>query len=211
MSESSGMLLDAGRATRQRWNARYLEGEQPWDTQQTPPEVVGFWQSAKLPHHGLALDLGCGPGTNVRFLARLGLNTVGVEIAAPALATARRRLMAAEPYLRTHTSFICADVCLLPFRGLGAVYILDVGCFHSLPAEVRSHYVRGVLDNLAPGGYYQLYAFDKSGDGQEQSSPGGLDIGEVATRFTPELTLLEEVIAVPERRACRWYLLRRDS
>jgi SAM-dependent methyltransferase len=211
MNASFGALLDAGRATRQRWNTRYLEGEQPWDTRKTPPEVTAFWQSAKLPRRGLALDLGCGPGTNVRYLARLGLHAIGVEIAAPALVTAARRLRAEEPHLHGQTAFVCADVCLLPFRGLQATYILDVGCFHSLPDEVRTHYVRSVIDNLALGGYYQLYAFDRPGPDQQESGPGGLDIGEVASRFTPELTLLEEVVAVPERRPCRWYLLRRDQ
>src|SRR5689334_19817077 len=68
-------------ASRKRWDARYGEGNTPWDTQVTPPEVVDFWQDARRSRDGIALDLGCGPGTNVRFLAALGLNAVGVEIA----------------------------------------------------------------------------------------------------------------------------------
>lgn len=196
---------------RTRWNARYGEDFQPWDTQQTPPEVIGFWETATLPRHGYALDLGCGPGTNVRFLARLGLTAIGVEIAAPALATAHNRLRRDEPDLIHRLAFVCADVCVLPLRGLGASYILDVGCFHSLPDELRPYYVQGVVDNLAPGGYYHLYAFDREPGRDTESGPVGLITNEVAERFQPQLTLVQETIAVPERRPCRWYLLRRHE
>lgn len=204
-------LVQASAETRRRWNARYAETEQPWDTQQTPPEVIAFWDSGVLPSRGLALDLGCGPGTNVRFLARRGLRAIGVEIAAPALLTAQRRLQREEPELSGHLAFVCADVCLLPFRNLNAVYILDIGCFHSIAPPLRDAYVASVLGNLTLGGYYQLYAFDAEPDRVAESGPVGLGPDEVVRRFTPHLTLVQEMRAKPERRPCRWYLLRRDG
>lgn len=215
MNMAHESLLRTSAETRLRWNARYTDPVQPWDTRQTPPEVVAFWESGPgktgpLPEGRLALDLGCGPGTNVRFLARRGLTAIGVEIAAPALVTAYARLRSEEPELTPKLAFICADVCLLPLHGLNAAYILDVGCFHSLPPVARDAYVASVLNNLAPGGYYQLYAFD-SEPVHGQSGPVGLGEHEVTERFTPHLTLVEEIRAIPERRPCRWYLLRRDS
>jgi len=196
-------------AARQRWESRYREGCTPWDTQTTPPEVVAFWQSGRLPRAGIALDLGCGPGTNVRYLARLGLTAVGVEIAGAPLQVARRRLAAQEPELADRAHFLCADVTTLPFHNLAAAYILDVGCFHSLPPDLRPWYVQNIIVNLAPGGYYQLYAFDSDPDPSQASSPVGFAPGEIAARFAPHLTLIEEVIAHPDRRPCRWYLLQR--
>lgn len=195
---------------RRRWNARYTDGEQPWDTRQTPPEVIDFWASGRLRPDGRGLDLGCGPGTNVRFLARLGLDVTGIEIAEPALVTAQQRLFAEERHLAPRCHFVCADVCHLPFDGLDAPYILDIGCFHSLPDSVRPLYVDGVIRNLAPGGYYQLYAFDRM-DAEQAGGPGGLVADEVKTRFGSHLTLIEEVIAKPERRPCRWFLLQRPA
>jgi SAM-dependent methyltransferase len=203
--------LDAARTARQRWDARYAEGETPWDTQITPPEVVAFWQSGRLRPQGVALDMGCGPGTNVRYLARLGLTAVGVEIAAAPLRVAQRRLAGETPAPRGHAAFVCADVCALPFHGLGARYVLDIGCLHSLPPEHRRWYARDLVANLAPGGYYQVYAFDDTSDGQNAPprGPRGMAPGEVARLFTPAFDLLEEVAARPDRRPCRWYLLRK--
>ena len=201
-------LEAATRSARERWDARYREGVTPWDTQLTPPEVVDFWQSGRLPTEGIALDLGCGPGTNVRFLASLGLHAIGVEIASAPLLTAIHRLVTNAPALQPHVHFVCSDVCRLPFSGLDANYILDIGCLHSLPRSVRDDYSRQVIANLAPGGYYHLYAFDTDPANPEPANgPVGLDEGEVAARFSPNLTVVEEVIARPDRRPCRWYLL----
>lgn len=199
-------------ATRQRWDLRYGAGNTPWDTQITPPEVVDFWQTDRLPKQGIALDLGCGPGTNVRYLASIGLTAIGVEIASAPLFLARQRIQQHAPELLPRTNFVCSDVNKLPFHKLNAAYILDVGCFHSLPRHLRSYYVQSVIDNLAPGGYYHLYAFDADPNNLEpESGPVGMDLGEVADRFAPHLWMVEEIIAQPDRRPCRWYLLQRPT
>jgi SAM-dependent methyltransferase len=199
-------------ATRKRWDARYREGITQWDTQITPPEVVDFWRSSRLSRQGVALDLGCGPGTNVRYLASLGLNAIGVEIASAPLVTARHRFEQHAPELLSRAHFVCSDVCLLPFQHLNAAYILDVGCLHSLPRALRPFYVESVVSNLAPGGYYHLYAFDADPENPEPASgPVGMDAGEIAQRFAPHLELVEEMIARPDRRPCRWYLLHRPK
>jgi SAM-dependent methyltransferase len=203
--------LDAATsASRKRWDARYAEGVTPWDTGITPPEVVDFWQGTRLPHAGIALDLGCGPGTNIRYLASLGLEAIGVEIASTPLVTARKRIQQQTPALTRHATFVCADVCRLPFRNLNAAYILDIGCLHALPRAVRPYYVEGVIANLAPGGYYHLYAFDTNPNDPEPTRGAiGIDDGEIADRFSPSLQVVEEIIARPDRRPCRWYLLQR--
>jgi SAM-dependent methyltransferase len=205
-------LDQSSAATRKRWDSRYSEGVTPWDTQTTPPEVVDFWAGNRLVPNALALDLGCGPGTNVRYLARLGLTTIGVEIASAPLITAHQRIERYEPDIRARAHFVCADVCRVPFVGLNAAYILDVGCLHSLPRAMRPYYVQSVVNNLAPGGYYHLYAFDADPENPDPpSGPVGMLFGEVAQRFAPSLTVVEEIIAMPDRRPCRWYLLQRPA
>lgn len=203
------LALDTS-TTRRRWEARYAQGVTPWDTQITPPEVIDFWYSARLPRSGVTLDLGCGPGTNLRYLAGLGLTAIGIEIAGAPLLTAHNRLQVQSPELLARAHFVCSDVCLLPFHTLNAVYILDIGCLHSMPRNLRPYYVETVIANLAPGGYYHLYAFDSDPEVPEPASgPVGVDSGEIAQRFSPALNLVEEVIARPDRRPCRWYLLQR--
>lgn len=199
-------------AMRERWNDRYREGVTPWDTQTTPPEVVEFWQSGRLAPHGLALDLGCGPGTNVHYLATLGLDTIGIEIASTPLVLARQRFAQRAPEVLQRSYFLCADVTNLPLRGQRARYILDVGCFHSLPRAARMGYVASVIANLAPGGYYHLYAFDTDPTTPDPpSGPVGVDEGEIAQSYAPHLNVVAEIIARPDRRPCRWYLLQRPA
>jgi SAM-dependent methyltransferase len=210
-NEGKTPALDAIAAeTRARWEARYRTGFTPWDTQITPPEVLDFWQSGTLSPQGIALDLGCGPGTNVRYLAALGLTAIGIEIANAPLELARQRLHHLDATLTQRTHFVLGDVTLLPFQRLNAAYILDIGCLHSLPRPVRPGYVQGVIANLSPGGYYHLYAFDADADNPNpESGPPGMSLDEVVQSFTSGLTLVHETVARPERRPCRWYLLQR--
>ena len=116
---------------RLHWEDRYHAGPTPWDTRITPPEVVAFWASGHLPHHGVALDLGCGTATNLAYLAGLGLTAVGVELAGNALTRGRERLAQEQPALLSQIHLVQGDVAHVPFYALNARYILDIGCFHA--------------------------------------------------------------------------------
>jgi SAM-dependent methyltransferase len=192
-------------AERLHWEQRYRDGPRPWDTRITPPEVQAFWADAGRQRSGLALDLGCGPGTNVAYLARLGLHALGVDLAGLALIEARKRLANEPQELRQRTSFVQADVTRLPFHSLGARYILDIGCLHGIPNSERAAYARGVINNLASGGHYHLFAFDRI-EGEEPSRRG-MGPNEVEQLFWPHLSLVQEERGQPDRQPCRWYLL----
>ena len=69
----------------------YFLGKPRWDTNQTPPEVIETFHS--LPSHGVALDLGCGTGTNVIFMAQHGWQATGIDFVAQAIRTARRKAL----------------------------------------------------------------------------------------------------------------------
>lgn len=198
-------------ANRLTWEKHYQEGATPWDTRTTPPEVVAFWASGRLAPTGVAIDIGCGPGTNVAYLAGLGLQAIGVDLAGSALTLARERLQQQAPPLLTRISFAQADVTCLPFHQANASYMLDIGCLHSLLPATRPAYARGVIENLAPGGYYQLYAFDCLADLVDDPVRRlrGMGDNEVVTLFAPHLQLVEVIRAKPDRYPCRWYLLRK--
>lgn len=202
--------LDATR--RAAWEAHYASGNTPWDTQNTPPEVQEFWRSGRLPARGLALDIGCGPGTNVRFLAELGLFAVGFDIALHPLQTGRRRALGDAAAISERAWLVQADVTHLPLTGAGAVYALDVGCFHGVPPALRPGYVAGVVDNLCTGGYLQMYAFDRApqmGDDPDKKLLG-VEEDEIAARFAAWLEIVEITRARADRYPCRWYLLRKQ-
>ncbi len=123
----------ATESSRARWETHYATGNTPWDTQRTPPEVQSFWASGRIAPQGLALDIGCGPATNVRYLAELGLLTIGFDIAYGAVAEGRNRILQHAPHLLPRALLVQADVTALPLTNTGAAYILDIGCSHGLP------------------------------------------------------------------------------
>jgi SAM-dependent methyltransferase len=197
---------------RTTWETHYQTGNTPWDSRITPPEVVDFWASDRLPHSGLAIDIGCGPGTNVAYLARLGLTVVGTDLAGRALNLARQRLQDEPAALRARMAFVQSDVSRLPFSAANADYMLDIGCFHGLPPELRDRYAQGIINNLRLGGYYQLYAFDCLADLTDDPArkQRGMGATEVADRFGPELNVVEVIRGNPDRHPCRWYLLQKQ-
>jgi SAM-dependent methyltransferase len=199
-------------ARRAKWEAHYASGNTPWDTQITPPEVQEFWRSARLPASGLALDIGCGPGTNVCFLAELGLTAIGFDIALHPLQTGRQRIARRAARISERAWLVQADVTHLPLDGAGAIYAMDVGCFHGVPPEVRPGYVAGVVDNLRTGGYLQMYAFDHTP--QMNADPDarllGVEEDEIAGRFAAWMEIVEITRARADRYPCRWYLLRKQ-
>jgi SAM-dependent methyltransferase len=207
-ADSGAAIANPSRA---RWEEHYASGHTPWDTQITPPEVRDFWASGRLPLTGLALDVGCGTGTNVRYLAQLGLQALGFDLAYIAVATGRTRTLEQVPHLRTRAHLVQADVTRLPLTAAGAAYILDLGCSHGIPPELRDRYAAGVIANLCPGGYYHLYAFDyvPRPEAEAQERHMGMHDDEVVTRFTPALEVVEILRATPDRYPCRWYLLRK--
>jgi len=201
---------------RARWEERYRSGPRPWDTNITPPEVVDFWRKmtpdrwGDAPHlSGVAVDIGCGTGTNAVYLAGLGLTTVGVDLSRTALHLAQDRRKGLAPPIRQRLHFAQADGSCLPFAALNALYVLDIGCFHAIPAATRFDYANGVIGNLAPGGYFHLYAFDLVPEEADATDPRGLGEKEIEDIFTPALSVVEIIRARPDRRPCRWYLLRK--
>ncbi len=195
------------------WDTRYRSGNTPWDSGITPPEVTSFWESGRIQPEGLAVDLGCGTGTNVAYLAGLGLRAVGVELSGLALQRARERLDASTPDLVRQTDLVQADVSRLPIVNAGASYIVDIGCLHGVPPTRRPDYAAGVVNNLLSGGYYHLFAFDRlldlPADDPEQAWRGMAD-NEVERLFSPGLAVVEIIQGDPDRHPCRWYLLQKQ-
>jgi SAM-dependent methyltransferase len=148
----------------------------PWDTGVTPPELLAFLKDTPA---GRAIDLGCGTGTNVITLARLGWQVTGVDLASRAIDKAREKVKLAgvEADLRV------GDVTRLdgvtgPFN-----FVLDLGCFHGLSEKEKGDYLRQIDRILAPGGTWFMYAFLRPP--RDVSPPGisPVDLERITTRF----------------------------
>ncbi len=138
---------------------RYAAQDAPWDTGITPPEIEKI--VVELPP-GRALDLGCGTGTNVRYLVERGWQTDGVDFVPQAVATARARLANFPPQSCT---IHCHDVTRLDeLTTLRPPYdlVIDIGCGHGLALPEQAQYARAIAALMAPNGTLMLYAHQPS-------------------------------------------------
>jgi SAM-dependent methyltransferase len=162
-----------------------------WDTGVTPPELERFIGSHPP---GRALDLGCGTGTNVVYLARHGWEAAGVDFAGRAIAKARRRARDAG----VACTLVVGDVTRLSFAGPFDL-ALDIGCLHSIAASGRAAYAAGLGRVMRSGGTYLLYAF----------APGGPAVGltaeDVRTTFGDAFDLVD--VEEGKGRPSAWYTL----
>ncbi len=169
------------------WDVRYLFGTTPWDTGVTPPELRAVVEGGRV-QPGRALDLGCGTGTNVLYLAQHGFDTVGVDISSRAIAVARRKIAQAGLAQRAHV--YTGDVTRLDMLPSGGLFnlALDMGCLHTLDEQGRARYASGLAAHTQTGGLYLLYAF---GPRACLSRRMGLAPQEVEQLFTAAFTLLQ--------------------
>jgi ubiquinone/menaquinone biosynthesis C-methylase UbiE len=99
-----------------------------------------------------AVDVGCGAGTEIVFLAQCGYRCVGVDLAPAALAVARDRADKAgvEVDLRE------GSVLELPVEAESVDFVNDRGCFHHIRESDRGTYARELARVMRPGGVVVL-------------------------------------------------------
>lgn len=142
----------------------YLVKNAPWDTGISPPELTDFL--AKKPE-GRALDIGCGTGTNAITIALHGWDVVGIDLSSIAIARARRKAKRASVDINFHQGDATKiDGISGPFD-----LILDIGCFHGLPADSRKIHEANLRRLLVPGGTFLLYTWLKANEADRSWSP----------------------------------------
>ena len=179
----------------------YRTGRTPWDTGVTPPEVVELIEGPDALPPGRALDLGCGTGTNIVYLAEHGWDATGVEADRRAIEVAQRRALSA-PGVRV----VDGDVTRLDERPVEGPFdlALDIGCFHSIAPGRSDTYASGVAARTAIGANLFVFAFARR--------PGIVPIGvtsrEMRDRFAPWFEPGGR-IAGTQPPGAAWYRLRR--
>jgi ubiquinone/menaquinone biosynthesis C-methylase UbiE len=127
----------------------------PWDTGVSPPELLEFIQNRKP---GRAIDIGCGTGTNIITLAKAGWKVTGVDFAPRAIKLARQKLNKAG----VRAELLVKDATKL--EGIKGPFDLafDLGCFHTIPQDKRTDYLKQLDRILMPNGFWLMYGFLKS-------------------------------------------------
>jgi SAM-dependent methyltransferase len=174
------------------WRSRYREQDLGWDLGAAAPPLVRAFQ-ALTPCR--AVVVGCGQGHEVRALAKLGFDAVGVDFAPEAVERARALTAAAG----LQATFVQADVLALP-GALGTCGLwVEHTCFCAIDPARRSEYVAAAERTLLPGGELVglFYAHGRAG-----GPPYRTTEAEVRRRFQPgfEIELLEVAADSVERR-----------
>lgn len=159
----------------------------PWDVGGPRPEVVSAVESDRL-RPCKAIDLGCGTGDNVIYLAQNGFDAVGVDLSSRAIAQAQEKAHAAG----VSATFLAGDVTDL--RGVDGPFdlVLDygcLGCIMGLPA--REKYAETVLRLTRPGSYYILLNFVGGTTKRAKFIPNVLRPGEVERLFVADFQVEE--------------------
>ena len=133
------------------WEARYAERDGIWSGR---VNAVLASVAAELPV-GRALDLGCGEGGDVVWLAERGWSAVGIDLSVTALTRASAAAVAAG--VDERTAFVAAD---LASWETGARFDLVTASFlQSWPVEIpRSAILRRAAGFVAAGGHLLVTA-----------------------------------------------------
>src|SRR5438309_9867701 len=139
------------------FRAMYRLGVTPWDSGATPPELKELIEGRQARTPGKALDLGCGTGTNVLYMAQHGWQVTGIDFVPRAIAAAMRKAEAAN----ISPQLLLGDVTRLDDLdgGDGFSLVFDLGCLHSIPEGRRYAYVAGVNSVTVPGAEFLVWGF----------------------------------------------------
>lgn len=206
----SNFNVPFGRALRTRfavspswWDLAYGLGA-PWDLSRPPDELVELIELGHL-CGSRALDIGCGTGTSVIYLAIKGFDAYGLDISKVAIgrALAKAQDQGVKCNLRL-IDFIDGEAVskLSTFKVL-----LDAGCFHSLSDRARLRYRESIGLVSQPASIYLLWCFVR---GPRWSyGPPGINQDEVEKTFSKEFDVLEKRNLDTTFRRMLFYVMRR--
>jgi cyclopropane fatty-acyl-phospholipid synthase-like methyltransferase len=136
-----------------RFESAY-HGTPPWDIGRPQPAIVRLAETGQI--KGSVLDVGCGTGENVLYLAERGFSAVGIDGAPSAIRKARAKAKARG----INVQFEIADALDL---ALPAPFdtAIDSGLFHVFSDEERPRFRDSLARVVRPGGTYFLMCFSE--------------------------------------------------
>ncbi|MGA2460294.1 MAG: class I SAM-dependent methyltransferase [Candidatus Bathyarchaeia archaeon] len=186
------------------WDFAYRFGA-PWDSGRPPDELKGLVEGGRL-KDGKVLDIGCGTGTSVLYLAKRGFQAFGVDASRVAIrkavAKAERQSVKCSFYLLDFTDTEAVSKALSAFD-----ILLDVGCFHSLSTQNRERYVDSLMVVSRPNSIYLLWFFIP-GSGWSYGPPG-VSEEEVEGAFSKQFNVVEKHPVDTAFRPMHFYMMLR--
>jgi cyclopropane fatty-acyl-phospholipid synthase-like methyltransferase len=135
------------------------EGRLPWDIGQVQPVFKSLKKNGEI--RGSVLDIGCGTGENVLYLAIHGHEAWGIDASPNAIKTAKTK--AEQRHL--HAIFRVFDAFDLKNLDKKFDTVIDSGLFHTFEDEERPFFVSSLKSILKSGGqYFMLVMSDREPD-----------------------------------------------
>ncbi len=125
-----------------------------WELGKPRPILVEFVEKGLI-IKGKTLDLCCGVGTNMIYLAENGFEVTGIDVSKKAIQYAKAK----AEHTKAQTNFVIESFVDLSFRDEEFEFIFDMGCFHHVETMDRPTFIKGVYRVLKKGGDYLLTCF----------------------------------------------------
>lgn len=200
------------------WNTHYAENETPWDTGAPDELLVGLVEENerfKAEGHR-AIEIGCGTGTNARWLAARGFDVVACDVAPLAIERARAGLADLSSEAAARCRFHLLDFLQddLP-EGFGDPFDLafDRGVFHVFddPAQ-RRHFAERLSALLRPGALWASLIGSTEGPPRDHGPPRR-SVRDIANAVEPSLEIVELrshafTANIPSEAAAWWMVAR---
>ncbi len=134
-------------------------GTPPWDIGRPQPEIVRLDRSGQLT--GFVLDVGCGTGEHVLYLAGRGFEVMGVDSAPTAIKKARAK----AKQRGVEATFVLGDALNLSIPNHRFNTVIDMGLFHVFSDEERPRFRESLERVVRPGGTYFVLCFSEKEPG----------------------------------------------
>lgn len=134
----------------------YIANITPWDTGVPSTELGLRLAAGEIPPSGSAVDLGCGTGTNMLYLAQWGFEVVGVDASPRAIQLAQEKANLNK--MGRAVKFILGDVCRVRNIGEPFDFVFDRGCYHSAREENLAGYLDTLESFTKPGSLFLCLA-----------------------------------------------------
>jgi SAM-dependent methyltransferase len=152
---SKGAIME-----RQPFEQMY-QGQAAWDTGRPQPAIVKLAEAGQI--RGNVLDVGCGTGENVLYLAARGHDCWGIDFVPVAIERAKAK--AAQREIVAH--FIVGNALELNKLGRQFDTVIDCGLFHTFSDEERPVFVQELAKSLRPGRLLCILCFSDEEPGTE--------------------------------------------
>ena len=139
-----------------RWNSAYRPHLPPaWDIGRPQPAFVRLADEGEITSP--VLDSGCGTGEHAIFLAKRGMEVLGVDVASNAIEMAGEK----ASHAGVSVEFAVGSVLELDRYGRRFATAIDSGVFHTMSDEDRVRYAASLASVLEPGGVLHLLCFNE--------------------------------------------------